>query len=218
MTQPKAGRRGALDRVGPSESQAIAVARDRLERPHRDAHETSARRARMPKELGGLLRWFAAEWDSEVPERLHTVEVWHGRQEYRQVPVTDADGQQKLDADGQPVKRVETVWPDGPDGLVGGSGLGSHGLTDRFRRYMESYAGERDEDGYYVRPMHAALARLARRDHWMARNLFAVAQSGYDWQGVADRGHWVHGMYRVYIEEALRRLWLEYAEQGLRLQ
>ena len=174
------------------------AARAALEAPHKGDHERSLMRAmergRMPKGLGGLLAWFAAEWDSEVPQRLHTVEVWHGRQEYR---------------DGAP------VWPST---LVGGSALGAHALTDTFRRYMESYAGERDEDGYYVRPMHAALARLARRDHWMSRNIFAVAQAGYDWKGVADRGHWVHGMYQAYLEEALRRLWLEFSEREVRLQ
>lgn len=189
MAQPKSGRRGDIDKP---------EGRLALEAPHASDHTRSVTRrmdrSRMPKHLGGLLSWFSVEWDSEVPQRLHTVEVWHGRQEYR---------------DGAP------VWPREQ---VGGSALGSHAHTDPFRRYMESYAGEQDEDGYYVRPMHAALARLARRDHWMARNLFAVAQAGYDWQGVADRGHWVHGMYQVYIEEALRRLWFEYAEQGLRLQ
>jgi hypothetical protein len=164
--------------------------------PHKGEHERSVERAmyrgRMPKSLGALLAWFSSEWDAEIPPRLHTVEVWHGRQEYR-------DG--------------EKVWPAE---LVGGSALGSHGLTDRFRRHMEAYAGERDQDGWYLRPMHAALARLGTRDHWMARNLFAVAMAGYDWQGVADRGHWVHGMYQVYLEEALRRLWLEYSERALR--
>lgn len=189
MAPPKAGYRGI------SEAQSAALFE--RESPHRREHEQSApRRDRgtMPKALGGLLTWFAAEWDSEVPTRLHTVEVYHARQE------RGRDGAK--------------VWPEA---LVGGSSLGSHGLTDQFRRYMESYAGEQDVDGYYVRPMHAALARLAVRDHWMARNLWAVAQAGYDWQGVADRGHWVHAMYLVYIEEALRRLWREYAEQRIRI-
>lgn len=155
----------------------------------------------MPKALEGLLAWYAGLWDEEVPDRLHTVEVWNGRQAFRTI---EQDGK----------RRVVAVWPDE---LVGGSALGSHADTSLFRRYMEGYAAERDADGYYVRPMHAALARLARRDHWMARNLFAVAQAGYDWKGVADRGGWVHGMYRVYIEEALRRLWREFSDVEVRL-
>lgn len=161
-----------------------------------------ARADRMPRSLEALMAWYAKEWEAEIPHKLHTVEVWHGKQRYRTVVV---DGKQ----------RVEAVWPEA---LVGGSALGSHQDTSLFRRYMEDYGAERDQDGYYVRPMHAALGRLARRDHWMARNLFAVAQAGYDWQSVADRGHWVHGMYRVYLEEALRRLWREYSDVGLRLQ
>ena len=177
VAPPKAGRRGE---------------------PYAPAHEGSVSRAmdrgKMPKTLGALLTWYAREWDGEVPTRLHTVEVWNGRQERR---------------DGQP------VWPSV---LVGGSALGAHAHADGFRRYLENYASELDEDGYFVRPMHAALHRLGTRDFWMARNLFAIAQAGYDWKGVADRGHWVHEMYAVYIAEALRRLWLEYTPQAVRLQ
>lgn len=190
MAPPRTGTRGSI-----SEAQSSALY-DR-ERPHRAEHEASTgRRDRgtMPKTLGQLLTWFAGEWDPEIPTRIHTVEVYHARQE------RDRDGAK--------------VWPEA---LVGGSALGAPALTDHFRRYMESYAGEQDADGYYLRPMHAALARLAARDHWMARNLWAVAQAGYDWRGVADRGHWVHGMYVVYIEEALRRLWREHSERAVRL-
>ena len=189
-TPPSTGHRGALEA---------------RERPYRaEAEERAEQRAQkgtMPKSLPSLLDWYARGWDEEVPERLHTVEVWNGRQQFRTIEV---DGK----------RRVAAVWPDA---LVGGSALGSHADTSLFRRYLEGYAGERDADGYYVRPMHAALARLATRDHWMARNLFAVAQAGYDWKGVADRGGWVHGMYIVYIEEALRRLWREHADVAVRL-
>jgi hypothetical protein len=191
MAPPKAGTRGDLHK--PEGRVALEAP---YQRDQRASVERKADKGVMPKSIGALLNWYATLWDGEVPERLHVIEVYHARQE------TDP-------------RTGEKRWPKE---LVGGSQLGSHGWSDQFRRYMESYASEVDVDGYYLRPCHAALARLATRDHWMARNLFAVAQAGYDWKGVADRAHWVHGMYLVYIEEALRRLWREYEDQALRLQ
>lgn len=175
------------------------AARRALEAPHATEYQQSVARAmdrgRMPKTLGALLDWFAETWQGEVPLRLHTVEVWVGRQE------RDKGG--------------EARWPKE---LVGGSRLGAPTLSDKFRRYMENYASELDEDGYYLRPCHAALGRIARRDVWASLNLFAIAQAGYDWKGVADRGHWVHGMYERYLKDCLVTLWLEYREQAVRLQ
>jgi hypothetical protein len=110
------------------------------------------------------------------------------------------------------------VWRDYGAEAQGGSHLGSPAWTDPMRRYLENYDSEVDADGYYVRPVHAALSRISRRGPLMARSLFAVAQSGYDWRGVADRGHWPVEMFQVYITEALRRLWMEYREQKVRLE
>ena len=110
------------------------------------------------------------------------------------------------------------VWRDHGIDAQGGSKLGSPAHTDPFRRYLENGSSEVDEDGYYLRPMHAALWRLGRRKPLMARHLFAVAQSGYDWRGVAERRHWTDEEYEVYLAEALRMLWREYADQAVRLQ
>ena len=197
VAPPRTGTRGSLE----ANAAANAAKGAPYRRQHDASTERASRRDRMPQSLEALLAWFAEGWTGELPEKLHTVEVWNGRQEYRTV---ERDGK----------RRVEAVWTDE---LVGGSALGSHADTSLFRRYMEGYAGQRDVDGYYVRPMHAAVARVALRDHWMARNLFAVAQAGFDWKGVADRGRWVHGMYRVYLTECLRRLWLEFSDVGVRL-
>ncbi len=110
------------------------------------------------------------------------------------------------------------VWADHGEHATGGSQLGTPAWRDPFRRYIENYDSEVDVDGYYMRPVHAALSRMGRRHPLTARALFAVAQSGYDWRGVADRGHWPTEMFAMYIEEALRRLWREYAEQKVRLE
>lgn len=146
----------------------------------------------MPKGLNGLLRWYAEGWDAEVPTTLHKAETWYGR---------DRDG------NGQ-------TWPAE---LTGGSHLGTRAHTESFRRYIEEAESQCDPDGYYVRPMHAALSRLGRRWPLTARALFAVAQSGFDWRGVAERGHWPEEMFCLFAEQALARLWTEYRDQVVRL-
>lgn len=109
------------------------------------------------------------------------------------------------------------VWRDHGLHAEGGSKLGAPAHADPFRRYLENTPSETDIDGWFIRPMHAALSRLERRWPLTARALFAVAQSGYDWRGVAERGHWAEEMFEVYIAEALRMLWKEYSDVGLRL-
>lgn len=161
-------------------------------RDHERSMEARLEKGRMPKALPELLRWYSEAWDCEVPTKLHNIEVWYGQS-------TD---------NGRPV----------PQELTGGSKLGTHAWSGNFRAYLEDEDNKVDQDGYYRRPTHAALARLGHRKPMMARNLFALAQSGYDWRGVATRGHWDLEMYEVYITEALRKLWVEYAEQKVRLE
>ena len=110
------------------------------------------------------------------------------------------------------------VWRDHGQGAQGGSRLGSPAWSDPFRRYMEGTPSETDQDGSYARPMHAALSRLGRRHPLTVRALFAVAQSGYDWRGVADRGHWAGEMFAIYLERALLMLWAEHRDDVVRLQ
>lgn len=109
------------------------------------------------------------------------------------------------------------VWRDHGIHAEGGSKLGSPAWGDRFRRYIENSDAEVDEDGWFVRPMHAALSRIGRRWPLTARSLFAVAQSGYDWRGVATRGGWSEEMFAVYLTQALTMLWVEYRDEVVRL-
>ena len=110
------------------------------------------------------------------------------------------------------------VWRDHGTHAEGGSRLGSPAHADPFRRYMELMPSQTDEDGWYALPMHAALARLAGRWPLTARTLFAVAQGGYDWRGVAERMHYAAEVFVLFLEQALSRLWQEHREQVVRLQ
>jgi hypothetical protein len=103
----------------------------------------------------------------------------------------------------------------------GGSLLGTPAYAELFRRYIEGSPFETDPDGRYVRPIHAAIARLCgRRGHdgptpkldngpFMARFLFRLAHSG-------DLGHSAASMgipaqvQLIYAEQALYRLWRAY--------
>lgn len=221
--QPKSGQRGAIDKP---------PARVALERPHQREHERSAEQRMgkgiMPKSLPGLLRWYATGWDEEVPTALHRSEVWRASKQdqdkrgaCRCDHMGDADQPLHLGVcchlvDGKPMHTrggYEAI-PRGP----AGSALGTKADTDPFQRYLHNAAQETDEDAYYRRPMHAALYRIGKDHPLMARALFGLAQCGYDWRGLGTRGHWPVEMFEVYIEEALRRLWIEYADREVRLQ
>lgn len=166
------------------------------DRPHADEHERSLERrsdrGRQPDTLPGYLRWYAEAWDAEVPTKLHKVEVWASSGE-----IVSGDG-------------VKTIDP-------GGSKLGAKAWGNQFRRYMENVDSECDADGFYIRPMHAALSRMERRWPLTARSLFAVAQSGYDWRGVAERGHWAEEMFYRFLMDAFAALWKEYRDEVVRL-
>lgn len=164
--------------------------------PYKAGHDTSAagrmQRARQPETLPGYLRWYAEAWDDEVPTTLHKVEVWASSGE-----IVDGSGDKVSDP--------------------GGSKLGTRAWGNQFRRYMENVDSECDADGFYIRPMHAALSRMERRWPLTARSLFAVAQSGYDWRGVAERGHWAEEMFYRFLMDAFAALWKEYRDEVVRL-
>jgi hypothetical protein len=163
------------------------AARRALETPHKADHEASMER-RMGKGI--------------MPKALPELLRWYSEGWDAEVPTA---------------LHKSEVWRDHGQHATGGSKLGTPAHSDPFRRYLENEPSEMDADGWYTRPMHAALSRLSRRKPLTARALFAVAQCGYDWRGVADRGHWADEMFEVYICEALRMLWREYADEGLRL-
>lgn len=182
MTAPKTGTRASLNAA------ANAAKERRYSAEHDASTERAMDRGRMPRTLAGLLRWYAAGWEDEVPDRLHKSEVYFSRPD-----------------------------PNDASAPVGGSKLGTKAHTDPFRRYLENVPSETDEDGWYVRPMHAALVRLSRRYPMAGRHLFAVSQAGYDWRGVALRRHWTDEEYALFLMQVLAQLWMEYRPDVVRL-
>ena len=146
-----------------------------------------------PKGLGGLLAWFLGEWSAEVPDRSHTRGVFFGRPE--DVQFRSLGGSHSTH-----------------DDLVGGSLIGTPASAEPARRYIEERPTQRDVDGNYQRPMHAALALMAGRNPrsdgaWMAKYLGAIAASAGDWRGVAYRVGFPPQAAETYTMSALHRLW-----------
>lgn len=168
--------------------------RVRRDRPYLDEHLASSR-PRPPRTFGQLLNWFLAGFRAETPERMHSRGVWATTR--------------RLDASGTPTESV-------PVAEQGGSQLGAPRYAEPFRQLLENtdrqWTDERGSvDPYYVRPMRAALARMAGTvdgsdSAFMARFLAQVAFAGGDWESVGSRWSLQPFLRQTYTETALRRL------------
>lgn len=166
--------------------------------PYHAEHAGSvARKAQPPK---NLLGWFLAEFRAEIPGRIHAADVWRDQ-------VSPDEAKAGIQA-------------------VGGSLLGSPRTSDAFRRYIEGspfitevaeYEGHKDPVTHYAFPLRAALATLAGRGRdtdeypFMARALYRTALRDGDWDGACASMGIPQPVRKVYIEEALRRLWHRYS-------
>lgn len=163
------------------------------DKPHRDS---LTRKAAPPK---NLLAWFLEAFRAETPDRIHAADVWRDR-------VSQDEARNGIQA-------------------VGGSVLGSPRTHDAFRRYIEDspfvtevaeYEGHKDPRTHYVFPLRAAIATLGGRGRdsdpypFMARALFRTGLRDGDWDGACASLGICEPVRRVYIEEALRRLWGKY--------
>jgi hypothetical protein len=196
------------------------------ESPYLDDHARSQRQqAAEPRGFSGLLRWFLEGFWAETPEEMHAGGAWFGRPAR-----TTADGQSAEDLASYDYLSGETLST--ATELTGGSQLGAPRQAEPFRQLLENSPRQTQGDGpdeHYVRPMRAALARLASRADgdaaFMARYLLQVAYAQGDWSSVAERwfalhedGHadrpcvcWVPR--RSFTEQALRRLHAAYRPQ-----
>lgn len=148
---------------------SIAARREALGLPYQPDHAVSVARSLergvRPRTLSALMAWFLAEWQRELPDRIHEHSVWRGYASANETPAP---------------------------GTLGGSLSGSPAWTDPFRRFIENSPHELDGDGFYSRPMRAALASIAGRDPnsdsaYKARYLWTLGASGGNWRGVAER-------------------------------
>ena len=146
-------------------------------------HRAPAASLVQPKGLRELLRWYLAEWSKEIPDTLHVPGVW----------------------------RDFVRWDEGRR-AVGGSLIGSPAMHDAFRRYVENSPSEADAEGFYMRPIHRALAAMAGRREsgpgpFMARFLLRLAWSGGDIEATGAGFGIVADVVRPYTETALFHAW-----------
>jgi hypothetical protein len=160
-----------------------------------------------PSTFEGRLTWLANRWAEEpIPESIHAVDgVFFGAPDSVNCPEPARLGAERST----------------PEQLVGGSALGSPRMLPRFEAYIERAETSTDRDGYYVRPLAAALSRMSRggsrrpERHLGARTIWAVLRSGGDWQTVGRRGNWPDEMFRDYLSASIAALFELYEPQRL---
>jgi hypothetical protein len=155
-----------------------------------EAQEAAQAAMRRPTTFEDHLSWYAYHWSLEMPDRIHVRGVWYGRQ--------------------QVGREGEDIWAAE---LTGGSRLHAPAVADGFRRYIENSDWERDDEGDYLRPMHAAVRRMLldgpRREAQptLALWLLRLAVNGFSWAALADAMHRPHDEVRAILDSALRQLY-----------
>ncbi len=140
--------------------------------------------------------------DGRPPRNLAAAIAWFREQCHNEVPTT-------LHKSG--------VWRDYGTNAEGGSALGSPALSEPFRRLLENSASELDQDGFYVRPLRAALSRMSRRHPLTARHLYRLALVDGDWKRHAANEGFHDEEMQVYLERALFLLWRDFSREAQRI-
>jgi hypothetical protein len=179
----------ALDRIGPSESQAIANRtaraesryRQRTDRERREDERTvdtqrtahwrskrDANRTDPPRQLDALLAWFQREIDLDLPEALHGRGVW-----FDTVNAED--------------RRVAKVHDEPEPKPSGGSMIGTPRTAPAFAARVEGSPHAKDDNGELLSPLRSAFAALRGQNRDVADLLEVVARHNFAWQGVVGR-------------------------------
>ena len=158
------------------------------ETQHRASVVDSMAKGRTPRTLGEYLTWFGDRWRAEMPTQIHGAGVWRDF-----VPAGEAG--------------------------VGGSVLGTTRYHDPFRRLLENspyeveyavYDNSTQTEPHYVRPIHAAIARISTRRPRVALWLSALAGSDFDWVSLVERRGWQRDEGEVFLEAACYLLFREF--------
>lgn len=157
-----------------------------LEAPHRRDHEASVERA--------MSKGFA-------PRDLSGLLRWF----------RDA-----LDSETPATIHKSEVWRDHGTHAEGGSKLGTPAWSEPFRRFIAGSASECDEDGYFQRPLRAAIARMSRQHALTAQHLFQLALVQGDNRRHAENRVWSYEEMDMYLHRALSVLWHEWSPDTLR--
>ena len=176
----------------------------------------------QPEHVGSVARRSALR----PPRGLYELLRWHEAAVLAEVPS---------------VLHKREVWHDHDAKGEGGSALGAHAWADEFRRYLEGSPFGLDADGFYERPVMAALAKMEGREGreavtaWrivndqrqhlaiiaappsegavLAAFLRDVARNAFSYSEPADR--WGFGVIAgVVTEAALSRLWRCYKDEA----
>ena len=167
-----------------SESQANAEAIARRDAVYLGDHYTSKRPRPRPHGLMELLSWFESEWQAQAPDELHKRELWRD------------------------YVAANEQWARSG----GGSVLGTHAWSEGMRRLLEAPHAA-DADGFYIHPLAAALARIERRDGYMAAFLRAIALAGFEISPVGFRCGLPESVTMVYALAALDALQRAYRDE-----
>jgi hypothetical protein len=185
----------------------VTPARRLVESPYADqaaaaSQRSMAREAKCPETFEGRLAWLARVWALEpMPEAIHGAGVFFG----------------PPDREGCPEQAQLGAAESSPSDLVGGSVLGSPRILDAFRRYVEEGRTRIDKDGFYIRPLAAAVSRLekgGRRRPPRPRGatfVWGVLISRGDWHGVGRCRGMDTEEARDYLASVLAVLWEVYA-------
>ena len=109
------------------------------------------------------------------------------------------------------------VWRDYGQHAEGGSHLGSPAYADGFRRILEDSPSTIDADGYYLKPLRAALSRLRRRRAVWANHIDTLIRLEGAWRVWADKEHMHPEVAEGYLGTSLRELWREHEHRVERM-